>query len=205
MLGGRQMGLLILHKINCNGHCYLLNLSMNSSVLKFVLLVSWSGTWAEFCIVNWSWFYQLSKICIVGWHLEIREANTITDVIEKSTSWLRGAFFHRLKKKNDNSFLISSKTITNSLPFPCRKKPTAVFFFFVFFLWATACKEGHRRSPKRSSFTGNVLLGENDQSISFKGSLFDVEPKKEGVWFWHRDEQDWQQILMTHDRHHFFF
>ncbi len=79
------------------------------------------------------------------------------------------------------------------------KNQQLCYFLFFIFLWTTACKEGHRHSPKRSSFTGNVLLGVNDQSISFKGSLFDVEPKKEGVWLWHRDEQDWQQILMTHD------
>lgn len=55
-------------------------------------------------------------------------------------------------------------------------------------MWATACKGGHRCTPAKSSFTGNVILGENDQSTSLKGSLFDVKPKTEGVW--HRDEQD---------------
>lgn len=141
--------------------------------------------------LNFVLWFDHNLICIVRWHLEIREANTITDVIKKSTSWLRRAFFHRpKKKKKDNSFLISSKTITHSLPFPCRKKKnthSSGFFCFVF-LWATACKGGHRCSPAKSSFTGNVFLGENDQSTSLKGSLFDVEPKTEGVW--HRDELD---------------
>lgn len=76
------------------------------------------------------WFDH-NLICIVRWHLEIREANTITDVIKKSTSWLRGAFFHRPEKK-DNSFLIFSKTITHSLPFPCRKKKTTQLWVFLF-------------------------------------------------------------------------
>jgi len=33
-------------------------------------------------------------------------------------------------------------------------------------LWAIACKEGHGCTPARSSFTGNVFLSENDQSIN---------------------------------------
>lgn len=132
MLGGRQMGLLILHKINCNGYCYLLNLSMNSSVLKFVLLMFHEAE-HELNSVLWidhDFIYQLSKICIVGWHLEIREANTITDVIKKSTSWLRGAFFHRPKKRMTTHFLSLVKPSPIHFLSHVEKNPQPGFFFF---------------------------------------------------------------------------
>lgn len=40
----------------------------------------------------------------------------------------------------------------------------------------------HRHTPDRKGFKGNMFLGDNDQSISPKRGLFDVEPKKEEVW-----------------------
>ncbi len=121
-----------------------------------------------------NFIYQISKICIVGWHLEISEANTITDVIKRAHLDSGEPSFTGQKKRMTTHFLSLVKPSPIHFLSCVEKNPSCV----VFFLWATACKEGHIRHPKRGSFTGNVLLGENDHSISFKGSLFDAKERR---------------------------